>query len=96
VGSDVAVLSQLGYEVEVLDLGCCGLAGSFGFQKQHDAMSRKIAEDRFLPIVIEKGRDGLVVMDGFSCQLQAGELGDVATLTTARVLADALGSVMAS
>jgi hypothetical protein len=35
-------------------------------------------------------------MDGFSCQLQAGELGDVATLTTARVLADALGSVMAS
>jgi len=91
-GADVAVLSQLGFEVEVLDLGCCGLAGSFGFHKDHDAISRRIAEDRFLPSIKEKARQGLVVMDGFSCQLQADELADLPTLTTARVLADALSS----
>ena len=76
----------------MLDLGCCGLAGSFGFHKDHDAISRRIAEDRFLPSIKEKARQGLVVMDGFSCQLQADELADLPTLTTARVLADALSS----
>jgi len=90
--ADAAVLTQLGYEVETLDLGCCGLAGSFGFQKDHDAMSRDIAADRFLPGIIDRARVGLVVMDGFSCQLQAGELADVRTVTIARLLADAVGS----
>jgi FAD/FMN-containing dehydrogenase/Fe-S oxidoreductase len=88
--ADVIVLEQLGYKVEVLDLGCCGLAGSFGFQKDHDALSRKIAEDRFLPGIIDKGSQGRVIMDGFSCQLQAGELSNVPTFTTARLLADTL------
>jgi Fe-S oxidoreductase len=94
--ADVAVLTQLGYDVETLDLGCCGLAGSFGFQKHHDAMSREIAQDRFLPGIIEKSHQGLVIMDGFSCQLQAGELGGVSTYSIARVLADALGSTTTS
>lgn len=89
--ADVSVLSQLGYEVETLDLGCCGLAGSFGFQKDHEAMSRAIAEDRFLPAIIDRAREGVVVMDGFSCQLQARELAGVQTISIARVLVDALG-----
>jgi Fe-S oxidoreductase len=81
--ADVAVLGALGYEVEVLDAGCCGLAGSFGFNARHEPVSRKIGEDLWLP----KLRDALrtdgsggddatcLVIDGFSCRTQLENLG---------------------
>ncbi|MCL6091333.1 MAG: FAD-binding oxidoreductase [Actinobacteria bacterium] len=47
--ADQAVLAALGYEVEVLDAGCCGLAGSFGFDARTEALSRKIGEEFWLP-----------------------------------------------
>jgi FAD/FMN-containing dehydrogenase/Fe-S oxidoreductase len=47
--ADEAVLQALGYDVEVLDGGCCGLAGSFGFNAHHEALSRRIGEDLWLP-----------------------------------------------
>ena len=49
--ADQAVLAALGYEVEVLDAGCCGLAGSFGFNARHEPVSRTIGEDLWLPKV---------------------------------------------
>jgi FAD/FMN-containing dehydrogenase/Fe-S oxidoreductase len=51
--ADEQVLEALGYEVEVLDAGCCGLAGSFGFNAHHEAVSRKIGEKLWLPKVRE-------------------------------------------
>jgi FAD/FMN-containing dehydrogenase/Fe-S oxidoreductase len=45
------VLRAAGFSVEVLDAGCCGLAGSFGFDARHEAVSRKIGEDLWLPKV---------------------------------------------
>jgi FAD/FMN-containing dehydrogenase/Fe-S oxidoreductase len=88
--SDERVLRDAGFEVEVLDLGCCGLAGSFGFQKDHDGLSRQIAHDRFLPGIERSALDGPVILDGFSCQLQAGELAKVVTTSTAQLLAELL------
>jgi Fe-S oxidoreductase len=80
--ADVAVLSALGYEVEVLDAGCCGLAGSFGFNARHEPVSRKIGEDLWLPKLREalqtdgSGGDGsCLVIDGFSCRTQLEHLG---------------------
>jgi len=90
--SDERVLSDAGFIVEVLDLGCCGLAGSFGFQKDHDELSRKIAQDRFLPGVGRGALDSHVIVDGFSCQLQASELAKLATISTAELLANLLRS----
>jgi Fe-S oxidoreductase len=86
------VLSDAGFSVEELDLGCCGLAGSFGFQKDHDELSRQIAQDRFLPGITRSALDGPVILDGFSCQLQAGELANVTTTSTAELLAESLRS----
>ena len=43
--ADQAVLRAAGYTVDVLDAGCCGLAGSFGFDAGHEAVSRQIGED---------------------------------------------------
>jgi FAD/FMN-containing dehydrogenase/Fe-S oxidoreductase len=81
--ADVAVLGALGYEVEVLDAGCCGLAGSFGYNARHEPVSRKIGEDLWLPklrdALATDGPDGgdgsWLVIDGFSCRTQLEHLG---------------------
>jgi FAD/FMN-containing dehydrogenase/Fe-S oxidoreductase len=78
--ADQTVLAALGYQVEVLDAGCCGLAGSFGFNARHEPVSRTIGEDLWLPKVraaLGNGDDPTVqfVVDGFSCQTQLEHLG---------------------
>ena len=88
--SDLRVLGGAGFEVEVLDLGCCGLAGSFGFQSEHDELSRQIAQDRFIPGIVNSSHDGPIVLDGFSCHLQAQQLTGLPTTSTAELLAERL------
>jgi len=90
VASELRVLRDSGFDVKLLDLGCCGLAGSFGFEKAHDELSRRIARDRFVPGIVRSSLDGPVILDGFSCRLQAGELTNVATTSTAELLAQLL------
>jgi Fe-S oxidoreductase len=92
VASEIRVLTDSGFDVQTLDLGCCGLAGSFGFEKDHDELSRQIARDQFVPGIVRSSLVGAVILDGFSCQLQAGELTDVATTSTAELLAGLLRS----
>lgn len=84
--SDHQVLTRAGFDVETLDLGCCGLAGSFGYRAEHDADSRAIAAERFVPGILDGASRGAVVLDGFSCLLQARELTGVATTSTAELL----------
>ncbi|HTV11827.1 MAG TPA: FAD-binding and (Fe-S)-binding domain-containing protein [Acidimicrobiales bacterium] len=73
---DLQVLSALGYDARLLDAGCCGLAGSFGFNAKHEPVSRAIGRDWWLPRVkpaLSPGADGqevAFVVDGFSCQTQ--------------------------
>lgn len=88
--SELRVLNDAGFDAELLDLGCCGLAGSFGFQREHDELSRQIAQDRFLPAIQEGSNNGFVVLDGFSCQLQAEELAGLRTTSMAELLAEHL------
>ncbi|HEV2343713.1 MAG TPA: FAD-binding and (Fe-S)-binding domain-containing protein [Actinocrinis sp.] len=47
--ADRQLLESLGHDVSVLDAGCCGLAGSFGFSAAHEAVSRTIGEEQWLP-----------------------------------------------
>ena len=48
---DTALLERLGVQWKLLDTGCCGMAGSFGFNEAHYAMSEKIGEDKLFPAV---------------------------------------------
>jgi Fe-S oxidoreductase len=57
-------------EVEVLDSGCCGMAGSFGYEKEHYELSMKVGEDRLLPAIRGKQEGTEVVACGFSCRHQ--------------------------
>jgi Fe-S oxidoreductase len=68
---DTALLERLGLDVEVLDSGCCGLAGSFGYEAGEPyEVSIKAGERVLLPAVREAPADTLIVTDGFSCRSQ--------------------------
>jgi FAD/FMN-containing dehydrogenase/Fe-S oxidoreductase len=69
--ADKEVLSKMGLDFEVLDSGCCGLAGSFGFEKgeKYD-VSVAAGERVLLPAVREAADTTLIVADGFSCRTQ--------------------------
>jgi FAD/FMN-containing dehydrogenase/Fe-S oxidoreductase len=64
------LLSRMGLDFELLDSGCCGLAGSFGYEEKHYDISMKIGERVLLPRVRAADRDTLIVTDGFSCREQ--------------------------
>ncbi len=55
-----------------LDAGCCGMAGSFGYEVEHYEISRQVGEHRLLPAVRDARPDDIIVAPGFSCRLQVG------------------------
>jgi len=59
-----------GSEVVDLDAGCCGMAGSFGYEAEHYEVSRLVGEQRLLPAVRKAEPEDIVVAPGFSCRLQ--------------------------
>ncbi|MGN6274965.1 MAG: FAD-binding and (Fe-S)-binding domain-containing protein [Solirubrobacterales bacterium] len=81
---------RLGLDFEVLDSGCCGLAGSFGFEKDHDQISREIGEQRLMPAVREAPKETILIADGFSCKTQIEQMTDRRALHTAQVIALAM------
>ena len=68
------LLERIGLDVEVLDSGCCGMAGAFGFEAEHYDVSVAVGERRLLPAVREAPREALIVADGFSCKTQIEQL----------------------
>jgi NAD(P)-dependent dehydrogenase (short-subunit alcohol dehydrogenase family) len=67
------VLAGMGLEVEEPEQGCCGMAGSFGLERGHSAISQAIAEERLLPAVRGAAGETYIVADGFSCRNQIME-----------------------
>ena len=68
--ADQALLRAAGVDLDVLDAGCCGLAGNFGFEAGHYDVSRACGERVLLPAVRDAPADTLVLADGFSCRTQ--------------------------
>ena len=75
--ADQALLHAAGVDLDVLDAGCCGLAGNFGFEAGHYDVSRACGERVLLPAVRDAATDTLVLADGFSCrtQIEQGDTG---------------------
>jgi FAD/FMN-containing dehydrogenase/Fe-S oxidoreductase len=76
-GPDLEILRRAGVDVDVLDSGCCGLAGNFGFERGHYEVSAACAERGLWPAAREAGPEVAILADGFSCrtQLAAGRTG---------------------
>jgi FAD/FMN-containing dehydrogenase/Fe-S oxidoreductase len=77
-------------EVEVIDSGCCGMAGAFGYEASHFEVSMKMAELSFLPAVRAAEHDTLVIANGTSCRHQIYDGSQRDSLHIARVLQSAL------
>jgi FAD/FMN-containing dehydrogenase/Fe-S oxidoreductase len=77
-------------EVEPIESGCCGMAGSFGYEAKHYDVSMRMAEAALLPKVREADHDTLIVADGTSCRHQIHDGTAREALHVARVLAAAL------
>jgi Fe-S oxidoreductase len=84
---DRAVLDRLGLDYEVLDTGCCGLAGSFGYEAgERYEVSVKAGELKLLPAVREASPNTLIITDGFSCASQIEQLSQRRSLHLAQVI----------
>src|SRR5262249_51179897 len=72
---DKQLLERMGLEVEELDAGCCGMAGGWGYEHGHYAVSIACGERVLLPKVRGASPDALIVTDGFSCRSQIEQAG---------------------
>jgi len=89
------VLERAGYEVEVLDSGCCGMAGSFGYEAEHFSMSEAIGGilfDQVDAVADEAGTDPEVVASGTSCRSQFLDLRDTDATHPIEKLAEPLAA----
>ena len=91
--ADRAVLAALGVDAQVLDEGCCGLAGNFGFEDGHYEVSQACAERGLMPAVRAADPSTTVLADGYSCrtQIRQGDNAGQEPVHLARLAADVLG-----
>ena len=68
-----SVMKKLGLDFEVLASGCCGMAGSFGFESDKYDVSIQIGERKLLPAVRKAPLSTVIVADGFSCREQISQ-----------------------
>ncbi|HZV03823.1 MAG TPA: FAD-linked oxidase C-terminal domain-containing protein [Gemmataceae bacterium] len=89
-----ALLSLLrripGATVVDLDGGCCGLAGSFGYEKEHYELSLQVAEQRLLPALRTAPGDAAIVAPGFSCRMQIAHCTGCTAVHPAQILRETL------
>jgi Fe-S oxidoreductase len=90
VKDDHEILKSVSAKVTVLDSGCCGMAGSFGYEADKYPVSLKIAEDRLLPAVRAAASDDVIIATGFSCRTQITELAGRTPKTLPEILAGRL------
>jgi FAD/FMN-containing dehydrogenase/Fe-S oxidoreductase len=75
-----------GLKVQTVDSGCCGMAGSFGYEAEHFAVSMKMAEQSLFPAIRKADPDTIIVADGTSCRHQIHDGARKNALHVARVL----------
>jgi len=71
VAPSVKILSlPQNYSVKTIPSGCCGMAGSFGYEKEHYDLSMKIGELVLFPAVRKSGNETIIAAPGTSCRHQ--------------------------
>lgn len=88
--AEEAILRKMKVDYDMPDTGCCGMAGAFGFEKEHYDVAMKCGERVLLPAVRAQAKDTLIVTDGFSCREQIAQATDRRALHLAEVIQMAL------
>jgi FAD/FMN-containing dehydrogenase/Fe-S oxidoreductase len=86
----VQALQWAGFDVTEVDSGCCGMAGSFGFEKEHYDISVTLGNRRLVPAVKAAPEDTEIVAPGISCRQQIAHLAERRAKHPAEVLRAAL------
>jgi FAD/FMN-containing dehydrogenase/Fe-S oxidoreductase len=84
---ELTILRATGADVQLLDSGCCGMAGPFGFEKDKFAISQTLGERVLLPAARSKSANTILISDGFSCSEQITQNTSVKPLHLAELLA---------
>ncbi len=90
MAAEMALLKRLGIHARTVESGCCGMAGAFGFNPRHYAVSVKIGEAALLPAVRAADERTMIVSSGYSCREQIAQLTERNALHIAEVVALAL------
>jgi FAD/FMN-containing dehydrogenase/Fe-S oxidoreductase len=93
--ADQRVLARHGVSVDRQLTGCCGLAGNFGAEPGHEAISRQVAELELVPALAGAQPDDVVLADGFSCRTQIASLSGHRARHLAELLAERLDATPA-
>lgn len=78
------------YKVETLPTGCCGMAGSFGYEREHYKYSVEIGEQKLAPLVRETPLSEIISAPGTSCRQQIKDLTGRTALHPVTILREAL------
>jgi FAD/FMN-containing dehydrogenase/Fe-S oxidoreductase len=71
IGAELSLLTRAaGAQLQVLDAGCCGMAGAFGYDRDHFELSKAIGARVLFPAIDNAPPDAIIVADGFSCRSQ--------------------------
>jgi Fe-S oxidoreductase len=86
MGYDNAVFERLGLDYRLLESGCCGMAGAFGYERDKFAISQACGEHALFPAVRDAELSTLIIADGFSCREQIEQSTGRTTFHLAEVL----------
>ena len=90
-GPTMEALALAGFNAELIDSACCGMAGTFGFEAEHYEMSRAMGALKLFPAIEAEGRNGWpVAISGISCRQQIDHFTSKRPRHVAEFLADAL------
>jgi FAD/FMN-containing dehydrogenase/Fe-S oxidoreductase len=88
VGPSMAILKAAGCTAMESGAGCCGMAGSFGYETEHYDVSSKIGEERLFPVVNQAEKETVIAVAGVSCRQQIEHFTGRKTRHIAEVLAN--------
>ena len=88
--SEKELLKKVGLDFQILDSGCCGMAGAFGYEKEHYKVGIECGERVLLPSVRNAPREAVIITDGFSCREQILQETDRRALHLSQILQMAL------
>ena len=93
VDATIQILRACGYDVELIDAGCCGMAGTFGYEAEHYQLSQQVGELKLFPLIRQsqiENRKSSIVSTGAACRMQIEQGTGVEAIHPIMLIAKAL------
>ena len=91
-GKTLSLLNDLGYEVKPSGAGCCGMAGSFGYEEEHYDISKAMGEYALFPKIRDLGESERVCVTGVSCLEQVSHFTEATPVHVALLIEESISA----